>query len=157
MSTVVWSFEHSLALPFFGIEMKTDLFQFSIHCWVLQICWCIECSTLIASSFRILNSSAGIPSLLLALFIEMLPKAHLTSHSRMSGSSVIIQIFKTFLVWEYIPQKNCSLYCVHRDLQKLNPKESHFKAWCTLEFKFPVLKTSLCFSLLGLLNLKSEC
>ena len=26
MSTIVWWFEHSLALPFFGIGMKTDLF-----------------------------------------------------------------------------------------------------------------------------------
>ena len=55
------------------------------HCWVFQICWHIECSTLLASSFRILNSSAGIPSPPLALFIVMLSKAHLTSHSRMSG------------------------------------------------------------------------
>ena len=27
MSTTVWKFEHSLALSFFGIGMKTDLFQ----------------------------------------------------------------------------------------------------------------------------------
>ena len=27
MSAIVWWFEHSLALIFFGIEMKTDLFQ----------------------------------------------------------------------------------------------------------------------------------
>ena len=27
MSAIVWKFEHFLALPFFGIEMKTDLFQ----------------------------------------------------------------------------------------------------------------------------------
>ena len=72
--------EHSLALPFFEIEMKTDLFQFCGHCWVFQICWHIECSTFTTSSFRIWNSSTGIPSLPLALFIVMLPKAHLTSH-----------------------------------------------------------------------------
>ena len=35
--------------------------------------------------FRIWNSSTGIPSHQLALFIVRLPKAHLTSHSRMSG------------------------------------------------------------------------
>ena len=29
MSAIVWYFEHSLALPFFGIGMKTDLFQSS--------------------------------------------------------------------------------------------------------------------------------
>ena len=36
--------------------------------------------------FRIWNSSAGIPSPPIALFVVMLSKAHLTSHSRMSGS-----------------------------------------------------------------------
>ena len=36
--------------------------------------------------FRIWNSSARIPSPPLVLFIVMLPKVHLTSHSRMSGS-----------------------------------------------------------------------
>ena len=85
MSAIVRYFEYSLALPFFGTEMKTDLFQSCGHCWVFQICWHIECSTFTASSFRIWNSSAGIPSPPLALFIVMLPKAHLTSHFRISG------------------------------------------------------------------------
>ena len=66
--------------------MKTDLFQSCGHCWVFQICWHIECSTFIASSFRIWNSSTEIPSPPLALFVVMLLKAHLTSHSRISGS-----------------------------------------------------------------------
>ena len=73
-------------ISFFGIGMKTNLFQYCGHCWVFQICWHIECSTLTASSFRILNSSDGIPSLPLALFVVMLPKAQLNSHSRMSVS-----------------------------------------------------------------------
>ena len=60
MNAIVWQFEHSLALPFLGIGMKTYLFQSCGHCWVFQICRHTECSTLIASSFRILNSSAGI-------------------------------------------------------------------------------------------------
>ena len=38
MSVIVWYFEHSLALLFFGIGMKTDLFQFCGYCWVFQIC-----------------------------------------------------------------------------------------------------------------------
>ena len=42
------------------------------------------------SLFRIWNSSTGIPSSPLALFIVMLPKAHLTSHSRTSGSWWVI-------------------------------------------------------------------
>ena len=70
--------------------MKTDLFQSCGHCWVFQICWHIECSTIIESSFRVWNSSTGIPSPPLALFVVMLPKAHLTSHSRMSGSRWVI-------------------------------------------------------------------
>ena len=45
------------------------LFQSCDHCWVFQICWHIECSTLTASSFRIWNSSAGILSPTLA-FLE---------------------------------------------------------------------------------------
>ena len=86
MSAIVWYIEHSVALPFFGIGMKTDLFQSCGHCWVFQICWPNECSTFTASSFRIWNSSAGIPSPRLALFVVMLSNAHLTLDSRMSGS-----------------------------------------------------------------------
>ena len=68
--------------------MKADKFQSCNHCWLFQICWHIECSTFTESSFRIWNSSTEIP--LLALFIVMLPKAHLTSYSRMSGSRWVI-------------------------------------------------------------------
>ena len=82
MSAVTWQFAHSLALPFFGIGMKTDLFQSCGHCWVFQICWHTEYSTFTASSFRIWNSSTGSSSLPLALFVVMLPKVHLTSYSR---------------------------------------------------------------------------
>ena len=57
---------------------------------IFQICWHIKCSTLTVSSFKIWNSLAGISSRPLALFIVMLPKAHLTSHYRMSGSRWVI-------------------------------------------------------------------
>ena len=70
MSAIVRSFEHSLALPFFGIGMKTDLFQFCSHCCIFQICWHIQCSTFMASSSRIWNSSSGIPSPPLAFFLS---------------------------------------------------------------------------------------
>ena len=90
MSAIVQYFENSLALPFFRIEMKTNLLQSCGHCWGFQICWHIECSTFTATSFRIWNSSTGIPSPPLALFVVMLPKAHLPSHSRMSGSRWVI-------------------------------------------------------------------
>ena len=61
---VVWTF--------FGTGIKTDLFQSCGNCWVFQICWHIECSTFTASSFRIWNSSTGIPSPLLALVDQIL-------------------------------------------------------------------------------------
>ena len=58
------------------------------HCWVSQICWHIECSTLTTLPFRILNSSAGIPSPALAMLVVMLPKAHLVLYSRMISLSL---------------------------------------------------------------------
>ena len=85
---VVWAF---FGIAFLGIRMKIDLFQSSGHCWVFQICWHIECSTFTESLFRIWNSSTGIPSPPLALFIVMLPKTHLTSHSNTSGSRWVIR------------------------------------------------------------------
>ena len=80
---VVWTF---ISILFLWDGMKTDLFLSCGHCWVFQFFWHTECSTFTASSFRMWNSSAGIPSPPLALFVVMFPKAHLTSDSRMSGS-----------------------------------------------------------------------
>ena len=67
---VVWTF--------FGIAFLWDWnenwpFQSCGHCWVFQMFWHIECSTFTASSFRIWNSSTGILSPPLALFIVSLP------------------------------------------------------------------------------------
>ena len=80
---ILW---HFLSL---GLEWKLT-FSSSMATAEWKRCWHIECSTFTASSFRIWNSSTGIPSLLLALFVVILPKAHLTSHSRMSGSRSVI-------------------------------------------------------------------
>ena len=74
-SAVVWAF---FGIAFLWDWNETDLFQSSAHCWVFQICWHTECSTFIASSLRIWNSSTGIPSPTLALFVVILSKAHLT-------------------------------------------------------------------------------
>ena len=84
MSTVVQYFEHSLALPFFWIGMKTKLMQYCGHCCAFQICWHIGCNTLTASSFKFWNSSTEISSPPLVLFVVRLPKIHLTLQSRMS-------------------------------------------------------------------------
>ena len=78
--------------PSLGLEWKLTFFQSCDHWWVFQICWRIECSTLTASSFRIWSSSAGFPSPLLALFLVMLPKARLTSQTRMSGSRWVTSV-----------------------------------------------------------------
>ena len=81
----------AVAWTFFGIALLwhwNENWPFPVL-WPLlsfPICWHIECNPLTASSFRILNGSGGIPSPLIALFIVMLLKAHLTSHSRISGS-----------------------------------------------------------------------
>ena len=64
-----------------SLELEWKLF-FSVL-WPLlnfQICWHVERSSLTASSFRIWNNSAVIPSPPLALSVVMLPKAHLTLH-----------------------------------------------------------------------------
>ena len=88
---------------FWGIGMKTDLFQFCGHCWDFQIWWHIECSTFTASSFRIWNSSTGIPPPPLALFVVMLPIQNsiiflLTNHDTMIlSNSYIITIGKMFI------------------------------------------------------------
>ena len=66
--------------------MKTDIFQFFGHCWVFQICWHIEFSTFIVSSFRIWNSSIRVSSPPLALLVV---KTHLTAHSKVSGSRFV--------------------------------------------------------------------
>ena len=86
MSATVWWFDHSLILPFLRTGVRIDYFQSCGHGRVFQISWCNECNTLRASSFRVMNSSIGIPLHPLALLTAVLPKACLTSHSRRSGS-----------------------------------------------------------------------
>ena len=81
---VVWTF--------FGIALLWDWNEN----WSFPVLWpLLNFPNLLAywvqhSSFRIWNSSTGIPSPPLALFIVMFPKVHLTSHSRMSGSRWVI-------------------------------------------------------------------
>ena len=121
---VVWAF---LILPFLGIGMKTDFFHSCSHSWVFQMCWHIECSTLTASSFRIWNSSAGTPSPPLAWLVVMLPKAHLTLHSRMSDSRwvitpLILWVMKIFFVQffcVFLPPLNIFCFCYTHNISVL--------------------------------------
>ena len=82
--SILW---HCLSL---GLEWKLTFSSPVATAEFSKLCWHIECNTFTASFLRIWNSSTGIPSPPLALFIVMLSKAHLTSHSRVSGSRWVI-------------------------------------------------------------------
>ena len=90
--------------------MKTDLSspvataEFSKFAGILS-------GPFIASSFRIWNSSTGIPSHLLALFVVMLSKAHLTSHSRISGSRWVITPSWLFGSWRSFLYSSPVYFC----------------------------------------------
>ena len=95
--------------------MKTDLFQSGDHHWIFQIFWHIDWSTFTASSFRIWNSSAGIPSSALVLLIVLLPKAHLTSHFRISDSRWVITslwLSGSLRSFPYISVYSCLLFLI---------------------------------------------
>ena len=81
---VVWAF--------FGIVFLWDWnenWSFPVLCPLLAY-WGQHFHRII---FRIWNSSTGVPLPPLALFAVMLPKAHLTAHSRLSGSRWVITPF----------------------------------------------------------------
>ena len=124
--------------------MKTDLFQSCGHCWVFQICWHTECNTFTASSFRIWNSSTGIPSSPLALFIVMLPKAHLTSHSRMSGSRWVIT--SSWLSWSWRSfLYSYSVYSCHLLVSSASVRSIPFLSFIEPIFAWNVPLVSLIF------------
>ena len=156
---VVWAF--------FGIAFLWDWnenWPFPILCPLMkffclfvcfQICRHIECSTFTASSFRIWNSSTGIPSPPLPLFLVMLPKDHLTSHSRMSGSRWVITPSWLSRLWRSSlyssSMYSCHLFLIASDYVRPIPLLSFIEpisAW-----KFPLvsiifLKRSLVFLIL---------
>ena len=70
--------------------MKTDLFQYCGATAEFSKFAGILSATL--SQHHLLVFERAVPSPLLALFIVMLPKVHLTSHSRMAGSMWVITL-----------------------------------------------------------------
>ena len=86
---VIWTF---FGIALLGIGMETDLFQSCGHCWVFEICWHIECSILIASSFRIWNSSAGISSPPVLFTVMLL---------RTTGLHTIIMLLYSLLIYNH--------------------------------------------------------
>ena len=135
---ILW---HCLPL---GLEWKL-FFQSCGHCWVFHICWHIECSTFKSSSFRIWNTLIGIPSTLLALFVAMLPKAHLTLCSRMSGSRWVITpwwlsgSWRSFLYSSSV--YSCHLFLIFSDSAHSIP----FLSFIVLLFAWNVPLVSLIF------------
>ena len=140
---VVWTF--------FGIVFLWDWnehWPFPVL-WPLlsfQICWHIECSTVTTSSFRIWNSSIGITSPQLSLlFVVMLPKAHLTLHSRMSGSRWLITPTWFSGSWKSLLYSS-SVYCCHLFLiSSASIRSIPFLSFIVLIFAWNVPVISLIF------------
>ena len=123
--------------------MKTDLFQSCGHCWVFQICWHIEYSTFTASSIRIWNSSIGIPSPPLALFVVMLPMARLSSHSRMSGSRwMITPLWLSGSLRSFLYS---SVFCCHLLISYASVRSIPFLSFIVSIFAWSVPLVSLLF------------
>ena len=95
---VVWTFS---GIAFLLDWMKTDLFQCcgKLLSFPNLLVYLVKHFT--ASSFRIWNSSTGIPSAPLALLIMMLPKAHLTLYSRTSDSRWVITSSWFYGSWRF--------------------------------------------------------
>ena len=135
--------------------MKTDLFQSCGHCGVFHICWQIECCTYTALSFRIWNSSTGIPSPPLALFVVMLPRSYLTSYSRISGSRWVITPLWLSGLWRSLFYSSsvyfCHLFLISsasvRSIPFLSFIETIF-AWNFPSVSLIFLKRSLVFPIL---------
>ena len=104
--------EHSLTLPFFGIGMKTDLFQSCAHCWI----------------FHIISIFANKGSLLITMGTDNYFNAHKirfitpsTTYSRMLGKS------KGSFRWSKRVKDlhMCMDVCVGRQTsQDINPKNN---------------------------------
>ena len=90
VSAIVREFEHFWHCLSLGLEWKLTLSSPVATAEFSKCAGILSAAILTVSSFRTWNNSAGIPSPPLALFIVILPKVHLTSHSRMSGSRWVI-------------------------------------------------------------------
>ena len=139
---VVWTF--------FGIAFLLDWnenwhFQSCGQCWVFQIYRHMECSNLTASSFRIWNSSTGIPSPSLVLFVLMVPKALLTSHSRMSGSRWVITPSWLSGPWRSFLYSSYMYSCHHFLISSTSVRPISFLSFIVLIFAWNVPLVSLIF------------
>jgi len=114
--------------------------------------------------FRIWNSSTGILSPPLALFVVMLPKAHLTSHSRMSGSRWVITpswlsgSWRSFLCSSSV--YSCHLFLISPASVRSIPFQSFIVpifAWNVPLVSLIFLKRSLVFPILLFSSISLHC
>ena len=95
-------------------------------------------------SFRIWNSSTGIQSPPLALFVVVLFKAHLTSHSRMSGSRWVITPLWLSGSWRSFLYSS-SVYSCHLFLASASVRSIPFLSFVEPIFAWNVPLVSLIF------------
>ena len=103
-----------------------------------------EYSTFTALLFRIWNSSTGIPSLPLALFVMMLPKAHLTFHSRISGYMWVLTPSWLSGSWRSF-SCNASVYSCHLLVSFASVRSTPFLSFIVPIFAWNVPLVSLIF------------
>ena len=156
--TIVWDECNCVVIwGFFGIAF---LWNWNEN-WPFPVLWPLlsfpnllayECSSFRASSFRIWNSSTRIPSPPLALFVMMLSKAHLTSHSRMPGSRWVITPSWLSASWRsfmYSPSVySCHLFLTSSASVRSIPRLSFIElifAWNISLVSLIFLKRSLVF------------
>ena len=112
------------------MRMKTDLFQSWGHCGVFQICWHIECSTFTTSSFRIWNSSTGIPSpLTLTLFVMLLRQGYGFSSGHVWMWALDYKdswALKNLCFWTVVLEKTLEGPLDCKEIQAVHPKGDQF-------------------------------
>ena len=99
---ILWHF------PSLGLEWKLTFSSPVATAEFSKFAGILGATLLTASSFRFWNGSVGIPSPPLALFIVMLPEAHLTSHFSMSGSRWVTT--PSWLSWSW--DLFCTVLCI---------------------------------------------
>ena len=115
--SILW---HCLSL---GLEWKLTFFQSSPVATAEFSKFAGMLSAALSQHHLLGFSSTGIPSPPLALFIMMLPKAHLTSHSRMSDSRWVITpswssgLWRSFLYSSSV--YSCHLYLVSSSVRSI--------------------------------------
>ena len=139
---VVWTF---FGIAFLWYWNENGLFPVLCLLLSFQICCHIECSTFTASSSGIWNSSTGIPSPPLALLTVMFLKAHLTSHSRMSGSRWVITPLWLSGSWRYFLYSSSVFYCHFFLISYASVRSIPFLSFIVLIFAWNIHLVSLIF------------